>query len=254
MEEEIHKWYISAGVIGCFHNWESKTALNAKFILTISPKSLHIAHIWWMNLNHIISGRRFCGLNLLTRSWRVSIHCPITLYPGVLLIFIWYWKRSYRPGASPFRLNVTDVPALPAKDRLRLRNLPSTLSDEYTAYQSYIMKKNALTCLEDNKTPLFAFPIRTETKVSLVVTGIQTMCAPQANSGDWQNLTFITIRLFEELYLQGLALTITNLPKHNQQCGFLEHRWNARLSLWTADTSSSHLLHWDSWVVQGSYQ
>lgn len=141
MEEEIHKWYISAGVIGCFHNWESKTALNAKFILTISPKSLQIAHIWWMNLNHIISGRRFWGLNLLTRSWRVSIHCPITLYPGVLLIFIWYWKRSYRPGASPFRLNVTDVPALPTKERIRLRNLPSKLSDENTVYESYIKKK-----------------------------------------------------------------------------------------------------------------
>ncbi len=114
--------------------------------------------------------------------------------------------------------------------------------------------KNTLTCLADNKTPLFAFPLRTETKVSLVVTEIQTTCAPQANRGDWQNLTFIANRLFEEIYLQGLALTITNLPKHNQQCGFLKHRWNASRSLWTADTSSSHLLHWDSWVVQGSYQ
>ncbi len=93
-----------------------------------------------MNLIHIISWRHFCRQHVLTWSWRVSVHCPITLYPGVLLMFIWYWKRSYRPGASPFRLNVTDVPALPMKKRLRLRSLLSTLSDKHTAYQSYIMK------------------------------------------------------------------------------------------------------------------
>ncbi len=108
-----------------------------------SPKTHqnHIANIWWMKLNQILSWRHFCRQYVLTWSWRVSVHCPITLYPGVLLIFIWYWKRSYRPGASPFRLNVTDVTALPTKERLRLRNLPSTLSDKHTVYQSYIMKK-----------------------------------------------------------------------------------------------------------------
>lgn len=210
----------------------------------------HIAHIWWMNLNHIISGRRFCGLNLLTRSWRVSIHCPITLYPGVLLIFIWYWKRSYRPGASPFRLNVTDVPALPTKERIRLRNLPSKLSDENTVYEK---KKRSPDMLRRQQEHIVCIstPYRDE---SLVVTEIQTTYASQANSGDWQDLTVIANRLFEELYLQGLALKITSLPKHNQQCGFLKHRWSVSHSLWAADTSSSHLLYWEPWVVEGSYQ
>lgn len=62
----------------------------------------------------------------------------------MLLILIWYWKRSYRPGASPFRLNVTDVPALPTKERIIFKNVPSTLSDENTVHQPYINKKKKL--------------------------------------------------------------------------------------------------------------
>lgn len=168
-----------------------------------------------MNLKHSFSWQCFCGSNILTLSWRVSVHCPITLYPEVLLILIWYWKRSYRPGASPFRLNVTDVSALPTKKRIIFRNVPSTLSDE-----------NDMPCRHQKKS---CAPLRK--KVCVVVTEIQTTCAPQATSGDWQVLTLNPNRLFEEFYLQGLAFTITNLPKHNQQCGFLNLRWNIHSSL-----------------------
>lgn len=36
----------------------------------------------------------------------------MTLYSAVDLL-IWYWKISYLPGASPFSLKTTGVPALP---------------------------------------------------------------------------------------------------------------------------------------------
>lgn len=177
-----------------------------------------------MNLKHSFSWQCFCGSNILTLSWRVSVHCPITLYPEVLLILIWYWKRSYRPGASPFRLNVTDVPALPTKERIIFRNVPSTLSDENTLHQPYIKKKKKKPWHALQTSKKSCAPLRK--KVCVVVTEIQTTCAPQAMSGDWQVLTLNPNRLFEEFYLQGLAFTITNLPKHNQQCVFLNLRWN----------------------------
>lgn len=37
----------------------------------------------------------------------------MTLYSAVDLLVIWYWKISYLPGASPFSLKTTGVPALP---------------------------------------------------------------------------------------------------------------------------------------------
>lgn len=37
----------------------------------------------------------------------------MTLYSAVDLLVIWYWNMSYLPGASPFSLKTTGVPALP---------------------------------------------------------------------------------------------------------------------------------------------
>ncbi len=37
----------------------------------------------------------------------------MTLYSAVDLLVFWYWKISYLPGASPFSLKTTGVPALP---------------------------------------------------------------------------------------------------------------------------------------------
>lgn len=78
-------------------------------------------------------------------------------------------ERDGRPGAPYERKNQTQKPNF------------NTVRQNYC--ESITNHEKALTCLADNKTPLFAFPLRTETKVSLVVIEIQTTCAPQANSG-----------------------------------------------------------------------
>lgn len=58
-------------------------------------------------------------------------------------------------------------------------------------------------------------------------------------SGQERRLTLLTLnlkRLFEELYLQGLAFTSTDLPELNQL------RWSSCLSLWMW-TRSHHTRH-----------
>lgn len=52
------------------------------------------------------------------------------------MFVVWYWKISYRPGASPFLLNITGVPALPEGEnkRLELSSIP---------FISWVMKLGA---------------------------------------------------------------------------------------------------------------
>ena len=49
----------------------------------------------------------------LTFRWSLLVQEPMTLYSAVDLLVIWYWNMSYLPGASPFSLKTTGVPALP---------------------------------------------------------------------------------------------------------------------------------------------
>lgn len=50
----------------------------------------------------------------LTFRWSLLVQEPMTLYSAVDLLVMWYWNMSYLPGASPFSLKTTGVPALPA--------------------------------------------------------------------------------------------------------------------------------------------
>lgn len=209
-----------------------------------------------MNLKHIISWQCFCGSNILTLSWRVSVHCPITLYPGVLLTLIWYWKRSYRPGASPFRLNVTDVPALPTKERIIFRNVPSTLSDENTLHQPYIKKeKKAPTCLADIKKKValrrekkFVWlwqkykqhvPLRPRAETDKSWHSIPTDCLKSFTCRAWHSRSQIYQNTINSVAFSTSDETSTPLFGGYQPLAG------------AVDTFSSHLLHW---VVQGSFQ
>lgn len=59
----------------------------------------------------------------LTLRCSLLVHEPMTLYSGEDLLDIWYWKMSYLPGASPFSLKDTGVPALPAAETGHVRKL-----------------------------------------------------------------------------------------------------------------------------------
>lgn len=59
----------------------------------------------------------------LTLRCSLLVHEPMTLYSGEDLLDIWYWKMSYLPGASPFSLKDTGVPALPAAETGHVRRL-----------------------------------------------------------------------------------------------------------------------------------
>ena len=53
----------------------------------------------------------------LTSRCSLLVQEPMTLYSAIDLLLIWYWKMSYLPGASPFSLKTTGIPALPGNSR-----------------------------------------------------------------------------------------------------------------------------------------